>query len=427
MFLEKEKEIEKVKESHQKEKEKDSLDRLKLEDTVRNLVLENQRLKSKDDAYFNIFDCLNQFLDSKGFKISKVGEVKDNNGNKNRNDQNPPKDASREKNEHEQGLSSNLVTFLCDKCDFETNSKKELESHNTNVHIRAYQCKFCEYKTNSEDDLKEHEKNSHKKTVLSCIACQFKTNSKDELQKHIDDTHDSIEVVQEQSDEDLEKPDSVYQCIHCKFHSENKKSMKDHLEKDHRPKETLGSYKCSECAYIGVKKDSLEQHIRMKHANKSKVTTTKYICDFCDFETSMETNLRKHETDIHSRTKPKESCNMRQKENSISTEREEHIKDDHHQPKSISCDLCRFVSKDHYELDRHLEIMHGFMRVNNKKNSISNGERNIPQCYYDGYCRNSNCRFFHSKPSSFLGRRSLFNQPPQRYFGGPQQSQRQRR
>ena len=77
MFIEKEKELEKVNEIHMKEREKEGLDRLKLEDTVRRLTMENEKLKSKDNTYFNIFECLNQVLDSKGFKISKIDETHD--------------------------------------------------------------------------------------------------------------------------------------------------------------------------------------------------------------------------------------------------------------------------------------------------------------------------------------------------------------
>ena len=45
LFMDKEKELDKVKEGQLKEAEKDGLDRMKLEDKVRCLILENERLQ----------------------------------------------------------------------------------------------------------------------------------------------------------------------------------------------------------------------------------------------------------------------------------------------------------------------------------------------------------------------------------------------
>ena len=49
MYLEKEKELEKSNEIHKKEMDKEGLDRMKLEDTVRRLTLENEKLKTKNN------------------------------------------------------------------------------------------------------------------------------------------------------------------------------------------------------------------------------------------------------------------------------------------------------------------------------------------------------------------------------------------
>ena len=39
--------------------------------------LKTETLVWQKKVFNNIFDCLNQFLDSKGFKISKIGEVQE--------------------------------------------------------------------------------------------------------------------------------------------------------------------------------------------------------------------------------------------------------------------------------------------------------------------------------------------------------------
>ena len=46
-------------------------------------------------------------------------------------------------------------------------------------------------------------------------------------------------------------------------------------------------------------------------------------------------------------------------------EKDIHIKKAHSTP-TFPCDMCKFVAEDDFELNRHLEIMHGFRRVNKK-------------------------------------------------------------
>ena len=148
MFLEKENELERVKESHMKDMEKEGLDRLKLEDSVRALTLSNERLKVKDDTYFNMFDCMNQFMESKGFKISKVGEVQDVHviqGGKQSPESNDKKKAER-----------TTVMYVCDECDQETTSKHDLESHKDEVHRANYECNVCTFKTKMKTDFLKH-------------------------------------------------------------------------------------------------------------------------------------------------------------------------------------------------------------------------------------------------------------------------------
>ena len=437
MFLEKEKELKKAKELNIKENEKEGLDRLKLEDNVRRLILENEKLKSKDETYFNIFDCLNQFLDSKGFKILKVGEVKET-----KKSQNEPKDT----------VKTN-VRFLCEECEHEASSKADLDAHITITHKIFYHCKVCTFKAESINQLMKHKAESHSKTVWKCKSCQYEAGSKEILSKHVDDVHDSIEVVIEEDaiGEESSKDTVVYQCNQCEFQSKDKKDLTDHRQKQHKPKVTLGSFKCIHCNYVGVKQEHMQQHLRMKHENKKQEKTIKYICDFCDFEATSETELAKHEKDTHMRSKTKYTCDVCKEEFATYKSRDEHMKIKHMAP-MFPCDLCRFKADNDFELNRHLVNMHQFSRADKQMSGFSNEVRRrngvcsffnnghciledkckflheeIPRCLFDGRCRNTRWPYFHSQSSfpvsnharpAFLGRRG-----PGQYF---QQNQGQR-
>ena len=155
MYLEKEKELEKLRETHAKDMGKEGLDRMKLEDSVRRVTQENERLKNKDETYFSIFECLNQFLDSKGFKISKVGEV---------NDAHVTQGCREEMKQQ----AKTKVIYVCKECEQETNSKEELETHKRNSHKITHKCNVCSFKTDVEAEFAKHKTSAHLKIIFKC-------------------------------------------------------------------------------------------------------------------------------------------------------------------------------------------------------------------------------------------------------------------
>ena len=133
------------------------------------------------------------------------------------------------------------------------------------------------------------------------------------------------------------------------------------------------------------------------------------------------------------------------------------------------CDMCSFSAPSDEVLRTHLEKNHQFTRMERRRTGYSQEERKRngvcvffnrgnctfedfcrfaheekPQCHFDGHCRNSNCRFLHTKQnqstpvgssktpvgsskSPFLYRRGLQNNPLQRHHGGAQRGQGLRR
>ena len=406
LYVKKEKELEKVKEEYKKEIDKVCLDKLKLEDDVRCLTFENEKLKSKDNTYISVFECLNEFLGSKGMKISKMGQILESNQESNKKHTDPQKPE---------------VKFVCDECDLECNSKEELRKHKSEVHkgLTEFRCELCNVSCEDEKELMTHKKSDHGQVTHKCETCLFEADTKAKLKKHVEQVHESVDVVIET----VQKSSIVYKCDQCEFPAEAKDILKAHTQ-EHKERINVGSFNCTGCNYIGIRKDSLEQHMRMKHVNEN--TPLKYVCDFYDQESVSEIYLKKHEQDVHKITK--QTSIERNKKTEKVTEQ------------NFQCDICPFVAHNDKDLNRHLENEHSFTKVNRRKiytneerkqNGIcfhwNNGycqfqelcrfaHEEIPQCYFDVQCRRQNCRFFHTKHNQsghmprFLYNRSLQHQ-----------------
>ena len=190
--------------------------------------------------------------------------------------------------------------------------------------------------------------------------------------------------------------------------------------------------------------------MRMKHWDKRANPSSRYVCEFCDYESVSEMNLMKHEEEVHMRTKPKSGSEYKNK--SVPT-------NGNHKSPTFPCDMCNFNANNDRELNNHLENTHKFNRVFRRRTGYSMEERKlngicihwnngscqceelckfaheeIPQCFFDILCRRENCKFFHTQQSPqsgaqrfpFLSKRGLqnphFNQ--RKPFQGGQRGQR---
>ena len=386
MYTEKVREMEKLKEEYKKETEHSSIEKMKVEDTLRNLVKENEKLKRKDDTYVNVFECLNQFLASKGFEISKLGDVQD---------------------EKRNVPSQHEGTFVCDICDFETEDRSILTEHNNDVHKSQFKCTKCSLSSSSEQEVVNHDVKEHSNPQLSCQSCDYTSKSADDLKNHIENVHDSIDVVVEENVQNV----TVYKCNMCEFSSQVKQMVKGHMSEKHKNKVVLGSFKCDDCNYIGVRKESLEQHRKIKHVEEAKSENIFY-CDLCKYETKIEDNMQRHQQDVH------------------------HRKMDGRSTDTMPCELCTFIGKTDDALKNHLENVHRFSEPNRRKTGFSNEQRlangmcvfwqsgnckfnelckfaheEIRRCRFDGHCKTFNCKDFHSQD------RKTTSTPPFLYNG----------
>ncbi|KAB7501845.1 Zinc finger and SCAN domain-containing protein 5A, partial [Armadillidium nasatum] len=137
--------------------------------------------------------------------------------------------------------------FLCSKCEYKTNFKSNLKSHELN-HSGTYkfQCSKCEYKTNFKSNLKNHELNHSLTYKFQCSDCEYKTNFKSNLKNH----------------ELSHSMTYRFQCTKCEYKTNFKNCMKNHELTHSGTKQ----FHCSQCEYKTNFKRCLKIH-ELRHAN----------------------------------------------------------------------------------------------------------------------------------------------------------------
>ena len=137
-------------------------------------------------------------------------------------------------------------TFICPRCDYETEVQHELVRHMKDVHsvsLFKFHCEHCNFATNNDLQFINHSK---KHGILwNCKDCDFETRTKADLNKHM-------------------KLHINFQCTMCDFKTLKKTHLKGHIEAAHMGIDRL---KCNFCDYYAPKNifGSRKKHLKLKH------------------------------------------------------------------------------------------------------------------------------------------------------------------
>nr|XP_023015561.1 zinc finger protein 93-like [Leptinotarsa decemlineata] len=205
--------------------------------------------------------------------------------------------------------------YKCDKCSFQTNQEKYLQTHTTRVHDEVTEfihCDKCSYITTMKQCFVKHQemhKDPKERTVLKCKVanCSFETVFKNQLRRHSLDHTDPSIVLRCEMCHHLTRckwnmarhkrrkhPDlsscEVFRCYTCPFQTHLKRLLIRHLVVHKQPSQ-LVMFKCPHCPYEAKRHCNLYQHL-VKHMDASKMELFK--CALCSFETKRKHCLRNH-------------------------------------------------------------------------------------------------------------------------------------
>ena len=253
--------------------------------------------------------------------------------------------------------------YSCDKCDFESEVKKELEVHvvnnihnviNSNKSLvdlnnveacnEVVHCYLCEHTTNDEKSMKLHSKDVH--GIVDCKKCDYSAEDQDILNNHMKKHTGRI----------------IFTCSICEFEATREFLLENHMEMKHEKKpglledpqcEECGkkfplyflsryhicgpqyTYPCQVCPFVAIDIEEIINHVLMNHVKKSE---PKLKCKECDYSTLDETTLNSHKQTKH-----------------MSLKIDVSIKDQI----AIKCEHCDFKCRLNIQLKKHMQSVHG--------------------------------------------------------------------
>ncbi|CAH0404039.1 unnamed protein product [Chilo suppressalis] len=221
---------------------------------------------------------------------------------------------------HRYHKDSHKARVQCTECDKTFTHRAGLLNHRLSVHElnNAFPCTVCDkvfrWKTSLKRHLEKHDLKDKSSTAAYCNTCGVTFASVCSYQRHM--RNSLRHVTQEQL---------RYVCDHCKRRFADKTKLRDHIEEKHLHK----TYHCHICLKPSKNRVGLDQHIRNVHKGRpnnkmchhcGKGFPTKlqleshirthtgerpFICEFCPTTFSQQSNLYKHNRQVHSNIKSK--------------------------------------------------------------------------------------------------------------------------
>ena len=263
------------------------------------------------------------------------------------------------KEEQIKNCEKKMISFPCEKCQFNFLSLKSLKNHFNNIHI-PQKCKKCD-----------------------------KHFLKEELQRHIETVHEEKtkckkgkkRELQQENDNDMKQAKKIkgsHSCPVCKEFFESQSLKIKHIASMH-PERPL--YQCHYCQKNFDREYNCKQHISNIHEQKKP-----FHCKICNKDFFQERGLKKHNAVVHEgkdiyqkqendmndenekNVKQEKRKDMKQKEKitfqckicSIRFEQEsqlkEHMINNHEGKKPFHCEICNSGFVKHNLLKKHMKI-----------------------------------------------------------------------
>ena len=189
-----------------------------------------------------------------------------------------------------------IVDFCCRKCEFKTEDPQQLINHKL---VKIFHCEKCDFETSEEQDLKTHVKSVHE-----CGRCGYKTDDETEMKMHFQTTHKSVRVSLVN-----QKKFNKIKCEQCEYECRYNKQLQKHFETVHGDDKDNRIYSCDSCPYTTIYVGQLWEHVLEKHPGKDKDFAPKNSKDAL-FNLLAEQNMVLMEEVRNMRTGMKDSFNQ---------------------------------------------------------------------------------------------------------------------
>ncbi|CAG9790465.1 unnamed protein product [Diatraea saccharalis] len=251
---------------------------------------------------------------------------------------------------HRYHKDTHKARVQCTECDKTFTHRAGLMNHRLSVHElnNKFPCTICDkvfrWKTSLKRHIEKHDVKDKSSTAAYCATCGVTFSSVCSYQRHM---RNSLRHV---TPEQLSFMWVVlkflrlhvvlrYVCDHCKRRFADKTKLRDHIEEKHLHK----TYQCHICLKPSKNRVGLDQHIRNIHKGRpnnkmchhcgkgfptrlqleSHIRThtgeRPFICEFCPTTFSQQSNLYKHNRQVHSNIKTKRytSCKKRKEDKPV--------------------------------------------------------------------------------------------------------------
>ena len=203
-----------------------------------------------------------------------------------------------------------IVELTCRECIFEGRSDEDMRQH-MEVHGKN-KCTKCEFVSETKKELQLHDQSHHKDTIadignteldpsqpdmISCEKCDYKCKLKIALKKHEKKRH-----------KDASNPDEIIVvelfCGDCAFKCVSSEDMTNHIEEH--------CYRCKQCESVCDSKEELKLHTQSYHMStrvnieridpeheKNQKEDMKFKCNLCTFQSQHLVHLYEHKHTYH--------------------------------------------------------------------------------------------------------------------------------
>ncbi|KAL4617355.1 zinc finger protein 462-like isoform X1 [Arapaima gigas] len=302
---------------------------------------------------------------------------------------------------HIQSHHGHHKPFRCKLCPFKSAYLSRLKNHLHKTHggENTYKCLSCPFSTMTISQLKEHALKVHGETLTlpklrAATHAAFRPSRLSQTSNQplsVPKSQEPLDVQQQLSQYQLAsrsqasssppvslgmepRLDGVLTCEFCDFSSGYMQSLRRHYRDRHGGKKL---FKCKDCSFFTCHKSTFTVHVEAGHGTIPEEGLHKLHCPLCPYQTEHKSNMIDHiilhrderivplEVNHSSLSHHLQGVVFRCHECTFSCSSDEalqlHMRE-HGELKPYMCQLCYFDSRQHLELEAHLQDEHKVIR-----------------------------------------------------------------